>query len=341
MKRRRHDPEPFEAIDRLVADDPGKRGAEAMYRAARAGGPPLCLRGASAILEGGSALVLTGFPAGPRMLHENDGPMGAAMLASAMERCGVRPVMVVDSPGLAILEGLLEAAGVRDAALETVRWPARNEEGDQAGMGPEDARAGALERCRAILDGTVPELVVAIERPGRSGDGSYRSMGGMDISVHVAPLDELLLMASSRGIPTLAVGDGGNEAGMGRIRDTVERTVKNGKIIASVIGADDLVVAGVSNWGAYGLVAAMSVLEGKRLLHAPEDELKMLEAATALGAVDGVTGLPGPGADGLPPEVHASLVSALGAATEPWLEKPVDGDIQRQTAGRSSYRHGI
>ena len=83
-------------------------------------------------------------------------------------------------------------------------------------------------------------------------------MRGVDVSPWTAPLDDLFL-----GGPwtKLAVGDGGNEIGMGRLpAGLIARTVPNGAEIACVTSCDHLVVAGVSNWGAYGLMAALAVL---------------------------------------------------------------------------------
>ncbi len=65
-----------------------------------------------------------------------------------------------------------------------------------------------------------------------------------------APLDALFLRRRS-GTVTIGVGDGGNEIGMGRVRARVVRDVPNGAKIASVVRTDHLMVAGISNWGAW------------------------------------------------------------------------------------------
>ena len=98
---------------------------------------------------------------------------------------------------------------------------------------------------------------VAIERCGRSADGRPRNMRGVDVSPWTAPLDDLFLAGPW---VRLAVGDGGNEIGMGKLpAGLIARTVPNGEKIACVTSCDQLVVAGVSNWGAYGLMAALAV----------------------------------------------------------------------------------
>src|SRR5205807_1527308 len=68
------------------------------------------------------------------------------------------------------------------------------------------------------------------------------------------------------GLPTIGVGDGGNEIGMGKIPwDVIRRNVPNGGLIACRVPTDYLIVAGVSNWGAYALAAGVALLRGAKL----------------------------------------------------------------------------
>ena len=60
---------------------------------------------------------------------------------------------------------------------------------------------------------------------------------------------------------TIGIGDGGNEIGMGKLpAGLIAQHVPNGAQIACVTSCDHLVVAGVSNWGAYGLAAGVRLL---------------------------------------------------------------------------------
>ncbi len=137
---------------------------------------------------------------------------------------------------------------------------------------------------------------VAIERCGRSPDGRPRNMRGVDVSAWTAPLDDLFLGGPWR---KLAVGDGGNEIGMGKLPDgLIARFVPNGASIACVTSCDHLVVAGVSNWGAYGRMAALAVLRPEwspiigRFLTAERDLAVTRATVDKAGAVDGVDGAP-------------------------------------------------
>src|SRR5262249_44344709 len=137
---------------------------------------------------------------------------------------------------------------------------------------------------------------VSIERCGRSADGRPRNMRGVDVSAWTAPLEDLFLAGSWARI---AVGDGGNEIGMGRLpADLIARTVRNGAEIACVVPCDHLIVAGVSNWGAYGLMAALAVLRPDwqetiaHFLSAERDLAVTRAVVEKAGAVDGVTARP-------------------------------------------------
>lgn len=98
---------------------------------------------------------------------------------------------------------------------------------------------------------------------------------------------------------------------MGAARATFGRLGRLEARIASVVRVDHLVVAGVSNWGGYGVVAALSRLAGRELLHTPAAERRMIEACVAAGAADGVTRRRATTVDGLPLEVHAAVVELL------------------------------
>jgi hypothetical protein len=115
------------------------------------------------------------------------------------------------------------------------------------------------------------------------------------------------------------VGDGGNEIGMGNVpADVVAACIAHGDRIACRVPVDALVVAGTSNWGCAGLVAALALLAPRHggalaALLDPAVDLRVLGAATAAGAIDGVTGLPGATVDGVPVAGYADLLADLSA----------------------------
>jgi len=128
------------------------------------------------------------------------------------------------------------------------------------------------------------------------------------VSAETAQVDALF----ERGIPSVGIGDGGNEIGMGNVASAVAAC---GKLVPDpcVTRVSNLVIASVSNWGGYGLVAALSSLVGRDLLPSVDEERRLVERTAALGAVDGTTGEADGKVDGFGPEVTAEILGDLHA----------------------------
>jgi hypothetical protein len=300
--RRSEDVRRIAAIESLVCRDVGRKTQELI--AASAGGLPAAAESLAGARRVG---LITGFfvPRGDVAAPETDGPVGAALLASALAACGVPARIAVDTPCAEAVRAAVEKAG-GDVTV------------DEVGV---DDRA-AIDRLIGTWREAGISHVVAIERCGRSGDGRPRNMRGVDVAPWTAPLDDLFL-----GGPwtKLAVGDGGNEIGMGRLpAGLIARTVPNGAAIACVTSCDHLVVAGVSNWGAYGLMAALAVLRRDwtttvaKFLTAERDLAVTRAVVDKAGAVDGVTARNEATVDGFGPEIHGTLIDKLGRIA--WAE---------------------
>jgi len=278
------------AIEALVCRDVGRQTSELI---ASTRGE---LAAAAQSLSGARSVgLITGFfvPRGEVAAPETDGPVGTALLAASLVACGVKARIAVDAAC---------ADAVRVAVSEAGESPLVDEVSDIA---------GAIETWKqAAVD-----HAVAIERCGRSADGKPRNMRGVDVSAWTLPLDELFL-----GGPwvKLGIGDGGNEIGMGKLpAGLIARTVPNGEAIACVTSCDRLIVAGVSNWGAYGLMAALAVLRPDwsgiiaRFLTAERDLAVTRATVERAGAVDGVTARREATVDGFGADVHGALIDDL------------------------------
>jgi len=140
-------------------------------------------------------------------------------------------------------------------------------------------------------------------------------MRGESVAAWNAPIDELFVVATALRPATIGIGDGGNEIGMGKVRTRLAGLDALRARIATVVPVDHLVVAGVSNWGGYGIVAALGRLTGLDLLRTPEIERRLIEACVAAGACDGVTRRREPTVDSLASETHAAVVDLLRLAS--------------------------
>ena len=237
-------------------------------------------------------------------MAETDGPPGAAVLGRALRRLGADVSYVTDAESIPVMAAALRALG---------EPPEVRAYGDGPG-----AAADVLTRTR-------PTHLVAIERPARSGSGDYLNMRGHSVAEWNRPIDEVFVERGWRGRGgrgsvrpvTVGVGDGGNEIGMGNVRARLARQGALMAKIAATVTVDHLVVAGVSNWGAYGIVAHLGHLAGQALLHTPAQERELVAACVGAGASDGVTRRREPTVDGLPLDVHASIVALLGVSWGP------------------------
>ncbi len=284
------------AIEALVCRDMGRGTVELI--AANAGG----LAGAAEALATAEHVgFITGFfvPRDDVAAPETDGPVGTAMLAAALATCGIPARIAVDDPCALAVEEAVLATGAEVAV-------------DRVGLSDEEGLARLAGQWRDLG----LSHVVSIERCGRARDGKPHNMRAVDVSPWTMPMDDLFV-----GGPwvKLAVGDGGNEIGMGKLPiELIARTVPNGPEIACVTSCDHLVVAGVSNWGAYGLLAALAVVRPdwaptlSKFLTAERDLYVTRAIVEKAGAVDGVTARREATVDGFGPEVHGPLIDTLG-----------------------------
>ena len=263
------------AIERIISRDAAGRNIAPLVQ------PGHLEAAAQALAAATNVLITSGFFVPSAGAGETDGPPGAKAIGRALGMLGIAAEHVTDTRNEAYL---------REIGAEPLHLYAR-----------------------CLLQHLRPSHLVAIERLGRAADGRYYNMRGEDVSAFTEPVDELFLRAGALGIATVGVGDGGNEIGMGRCIEQVRRHVAMGETIACVVPTDCLIACDVSNWGAYGLVGALSLLSGRDLLPTEEETRADVEAIVRLGGVDGVTRNNAPTVDGLPLEASYGILAELRA----------------------------
>ena len=206
----------------------------------------------------GTILIGTGFPVDDTF--ETDGPVGAIALYDTLKHLGANPIIVCGDPLARVISDDYQV--------------------HQISVG--DISQGKQEAINA-LSSLKPSVVLSIERPGLTAGGFYANMRGEDISARCACFDYFVTEANC---PTIAIGDGGNEIGMGKVSEAL----KDLSITASATSCDELLVADVSNWGAHGIIALLAYWSGEDLL-SKINTLDILKYISARGSVDGVTRL--------------------------------------------------
>lgn len=268
------------------------------------------------VSQGGYMIITTGFPVRPTYVHETDGPIGAISLARGIDKISeVNPLIVAEEEALPIIKATAYAGGLSVVGVEQV---ADADHAIALLSFPKEKNL-AKKKAKKIINKFKPILLMAVEKVAANEVGTYHNMGGNDISEYSAKIEHLLRKAEKDDIPTIGIGDGGNEVGMGKIKEVIRDEVPYGKQcrcgcgggIAAEIETDILVASTVSNWGAHAIIATLSLLMEKDLLHQPYRETEMLMAASKEGSIDGVTGYANGWADGISTSTHASIIQIL------------------------------
>jgi hypothetical protein len=145
-------------------------------------------------------------------------------------------------------------------------------------------------------------------------------MRGESIDAFTAPTHRLFeaVAASRPEVKTIGVADGGNEIGMGAVPwELLCRAIALGPAgqVACRVATDYLILAGISNWGAYALAAATAALRHRGDLISAwdaESQRRLIESLIHdAGAVDGVTGLNQASIDGLALDEYLRVLSTI------------------------------
>ena len=270
--------------------------------------------------KGDHVFILTGAGCPPRYPKgESDGPPGAVALARALHLgLGLNPIIITEERNFEPIYAMAnememnpllpkQTFSSRINPLLVLDFPCGKEKADKASL--------------ALLNKYQPSSIVAVERIGANSKGVYHSMCGFEISAdNFAFLDDLIKLARKKQIFTASVGDNGNELGCGIILDEVQKIQPWGKVcqcpcqsgMASSSEVDILVMAAVSNWGAYGINALLAyLLDNINLIHSERMEEKMLEVCVRTGCVDGDLDIPSPSVDGILLESQKAIITLL------------------------------
>jgi D-glutamate cyclase len=290
-----------------------------------------------------AVVIVTGFyiPHAQPPCGETDGPLGALFLARAFMQLGIHVVLATDAfcvraltvgletcelevhvplivlppgKGLAVKYWSALIARLASVPFKPTHLLALERVGPSHTVASVRAQCGANEQS---VDDFIREV------PPEHHDRCH-TMLGRDVTTTMSPAHLLFESPPHQtpAITTIGIGDGGNEIGMGKTPwEIIRRNVPNGGLIACRVPTDRLIVAGVSNWGAYGLAAGTALLRGHRLgrgLFDVEGEHELLRVMVEQGPlVDGVTGQPTVTVDGLPFERYAEPLRRIGELVVP------------------------
>ena len=316
-------------LDDLMNLDPRGYGVcRILYKASRAyAGEPVSMHAArvmqDTIKPGDLVYVFTGFVLLPHRKAEMDGICGAMHLVRAIALMGGTPVMIVPQANVHAIQALAPVVGLHyyDNVADAAAVHA------SVAVLPFTTDASKASACAdAILAQGKPSLVLSTETAGANALGVYHNALGRDITELEAKSDLLFKRLGELGVPTIAVGDLGNEMGMGTLREHLVRWIPSaapgscqcgcgGGLVADT-NADYVVTATVSDWGVYAMLAALAHLTGKYDLMATAERVReVITTASRSGMVD-LYGWLIPAADGCDADFNATIAHLMRRCVE-------------------------
>ena len=162
-----------------------------------------------------------------------------------------------------------------------------------------------------------PDAVVSIECPSANKRGIYHNAGGFDVTDLEAKTDILFDLTVKKGVPNIAIGDLGNEIGMGTLSDCIENRIPSdcgccgkGGITAKT-KAENIITATVSDWGCYALICMLAyITDNPEIMHDSVLQEKLMVIASENGIVD-MTGEHIPAIDGFGVKITALIVDLM------------------------------
>jgi len=282
--------------------------------------------------------IVTGFyiPTANPPAPENDGPPGALFLARGLKLLGYPVVLITDPYCFKPLQQGIEIFKHQINSVELIEFPFEPQkiawfEKDFFQHNPQlncliaIERVGPCHTMASFLSNTIPADEAAIVQFKTYGPGSLAgeclNMRAIPITAYTAPVHRLFEKAhlSENHVFTIGIGDGGNEIGMGSIPwPIISKNILNGLggKIACRVPTDATLVAGVSNWAGYALIAGLYLYRDRfddfLNLYSAEIETKLIELYyRSQSVVDGTRGYPAMSVDGIEWEIHLGMIDLL------------------------------
>ncbi|CAF1119326.1 unnamed protein product [Adineta ricciae] len=257
-----------------------------------------------------SITILTGFCVTEKLVDnqktpvaESDGPPGAVLAGEIFRQLSYHVSYVADPVTCQILRACLKSR--KDDDSHVYEFNSSHNEKER------------IAEAQRLLNALQSKAILAGELSSRNWfDGVRRNMIGKNIDDWNPPVDEMLVQFKGKGI-IIAVGDGGNEAGMANLKDMIPLAPDGKTIVGSGVYSDIPVTSWNSNLGLQAIASVAAAKENRLdLIPTGNQVIQMIETALSAGAVEGVTrgeeqnSLNGAyaihGVDGFAPSVHGA-----------------------------------
>lgn len=243
---------------------------------------------AKALLRSQTIGIATGFYIKEVEAPESDGPLGAVALAERLTQMGKEVVLITDQHTGPLLKALLARENLK---IPVLAMPIQHTE----------------KAWEALFKTYRFDHLMAIERPGKNKDGQLLSSSGVNFTEDAPDFDLAFSPPFNQKYTTSAIGDGGNEIGMGCLADFLDPQ------ISAKSKTNHLIVSGSSNVGAHALCLLLSLMTKSTVdltayLKSEEERLRLI---SDLGAVDGLLKKVAMSVDGVPLTHYLKTLSLL------------------------------
>ncbi len=208
-------------------------------------------------IKRGNIFIYTGFYV--KGSAETDGPLGAYFLSISLKKIGFSPIIITDKYCKDFFKD-----------IRTIYIPIKKH---------------PISYYENILNLYDPVAHISIERCAKNIKNRYLNCNNEDISQYTANIDELFILGDKKSL-SIAIGDGGNEIGMGNFQEFFK---KRGTSSYSKVTSQITIVSSVSNWGAYGIIAAIEKIFKINCMPKFSEVDSYLEYIVSKGAIDGIT----------------------------------------------------
>ena len=217
-----------ENLDALMNLDPRGYGVcRILYAGSRAyTGEPLTMHAAQVLCdtvkENDLVYIITGFVLLPHKVPEMDGTVSAMLLARALVMAfGAKPVIVCPDDSVQAIEKCAAVVGLHIYEdLDTVQALPLS-----MGVVAFTKDIAAAPAQATELAARKPAAVVSVEACGANTVGVCHNAVGLDVTALQARSDVLWDTLRANGVPNIAIGDLGNEIGMGTIAEHIKKYV--------------------------------------------------------------------------------------------------------------------
>lgn len=288
------------SLDDLANLDPRGYGVcKLLYKASREyTGMPLCVNATQRLVEtlknGDTVFIMTGFVLHPFNKAETDGAIGSVLLARALIKAfDAKPVIICPEEAENGIRAMTECLRIADELEVNIFTKDKSK---------------AEECANQIISKGIPKAVISIECPGETESGKYHNARGIDLTELEAKQDVLFDKLKAMGVLNIAIGDLGNEIGMGTISACLEKSIP---VMPVRTKTDNIITATVSDWGCYSVIAMLAYMLGNPdIMHDYDIQKKAMTFGCENGLID-MSGKHIPAIDGFGLEITTSIVTLM------------------------------